>query len=220
MKWLGACRMKEPANTITHLIPFLAGLFGLMFLITEFAYDPAKVTVGAIFGVSVIMLYGASTAYHWIRTTPSKVRVLRKLDHIAIFLLIAGTYTPVFYFGLDGWWQWGMLTSVYVLAGIGILMKVFFLQIPRSVSTVFYIALGWIAVIPITKMVHVLPYEAFILMGLGGVSYTVGGIIYATKKCNFYPNRFGFHEVFHIFVSIGTVLHFVMIAGYILPLPG
>ncbi|WP_199620349.1 PAQR family membrane homeostasis protein TrhA [Paenibacillus alkalitolerans] len=214
MKWL---RMKEPANTITHLIPFVAGIAGLVFLILETLHDAARLTTGIIFGASVILLYGASTAYHWIRTTPGKVRMLRKLDHIAIFLLIAGTYTPVLYFGLEGWWRWSMLISVYVLSLIGILMKVWFIQIPRSISTAFYIALGWIALIPLAQIVNVFPIEAFVLMILGGVAYTVGGIIYATKIFNFVPNKFGFHEVFHIFVSVGTLLHFVMIAFYILP---
>lgn len=210
-------RMKEPGNTITHLVPLLAGVVGLIFLIREFIGEPEKLTTGVIFGASVILLYGASTAYHWIRTTPKNVTVLRKLDHIAIYLLIAGTYTPVFYFGLEGWWRWGMLASVYALALIGILMKVWFLHIPRFVSTLFYIALGWIAVIPMARLWEAFPIEAFMLMLLGGVAYTIGGVIYATKICNFFPNRFGFHEVFHIFVSVGTALHFIMIAGYILP---
>ncbi|WP_309121639.1 hemolysin III family protein [Paenibacillus sp.] len=217
MKWLQALRMKEPGNTITHLVPLLAGCVGLGFLIAQFMHEPAKLTTGVIFGVSVILLYGASTAYHWIRTTPGKVKVLRKLDHIAIYLLIAGTYTPVLYFGLDGWWRWSMLAAVYTLASIGIALKIWFLHLPRSISTAFYIALGWIAIIPLAKLVDALPVEAFALMLLGGVAYTVGGVIYATKRFDLFPNRFGFHEVFHIFVSIGTVLHFVMIAGYILP---
>lgn len=218
MKGLRALRMKEPANTITHLIPLLAGFAGLGFLIAQFMDEPAKLTTGVIFGVSVVLLYGASTAYHWIRTTPGKVKVLRKLDHIAIYLLIAGTYTPVLYFGLDGWWRWGMLTAVYALSLVGIAMKIWFLHLPRSVSTVFYIALGWIAVIPLGKLWSALPAEAMALMLLGGAAYTIGGVVYATKRFDFFPNRFGFHEVFHIFVSIGTVLHFVMIAGYILPM--
>ncbi|MCI3927159.1 hemolysin III family protein [Paenibacillus sp. TRM 82003] len=217
MNGLERLRMKEPGNTITHLVPLLAGILGLIYLIAEYRDDPTRLTIGIIFGISVILLYGASTAYHWIRTTPNKVLILRKLDHIAIYLLIAGTYTPVLYFGLEDWWRWGMLAAVYAIALIGIFIKVWFIHIPRRISTLFYVALGWIAVIPMTQLLDVLPLEAFVLMLLGGVAYTIGGVIYATKTFDFFPNTFGFHEVFHLFVALGTVLHFIMIARYILP---
>lgn len=110
-----------------------------------------------------------------------------------------------------------MLSAVWSLALIGVLMKVWFIRMPRSVSTVFYIMLGWIAIVPFWKLVSSFPIEATILMIVGGVMYTIGGIIYATKIFDFVPNRFGFHEIFHLFVMAGTLAHFIMIAGYILP---
>jgi hemolysin III len=213
LKWM---RMKEPVNTWTHFVPFIAGIVGLIFLIVETYRDPSKLVTGIIFGLSVILLYGASTAYHWIRTTPSKVLILRKLDHIMIFVLIAGTYTPVFYYGLEGIWRWTMLSAVWALSLIGMALKIWFMKLPRSISTVFYVALGWIALVPIAKMIDAFPVQAMILMLLGGVFYTIGGIIYATKIFNFVPNKFGFHEIFHIFVSLGTLMHFFMIYGYVL----
>ncbi|HEX3015153.1 MAG TPA: hemolysin III family protein [Desulfobacteria bacterium] len=210
--------MKEPVNTWTHFVTFLAGLVGLISLIILSHNNTSKLITMTVYGVSVIILYGASTVYHWVKTTPQKERVLRKIDHISIFLLIAGTYTPVFYYGLDGVWKWTMLSAIWALSVIGIVIKVFFIGVHRSVSTVFYISLGWMAVIPLFKLVHSFPIGAIVLMFLGGVAYTVGGVIYATKKLNFLPNKFGFHEIFHLFVSLGSVLHFIMIVRFVLPM--
>lgn len=210
--------MKEPVNTWTHFIPFLAGFVGLFFLIAQSYHSPSKLATMTIFGVSIILLYGASSIYHWVRTTPEKELILRKIDHIAIFILIAGTYTPVLYYGLEGAWKWSMLIAVWSLAFVGIVMKIWFMKLPRSVSTVFYLALGWMAVVPFAKLIHSLPLQAIILMVLGGLAYTIGGIIYATKKLDFFPDKFGFHEIFHIFVAVGTSLHYFMIFFYVVPL--
>lgn len=211
-------KMKEPVNTWTHFIPFLAGIVGLIFLILESKHNPSKLVTMTIFGASVILLYGASSILHWIRTTPEKELILRKIDHMAIFILIAGTYTPVLYYGLAGAWKWVMLITVWLLSFIGIAIKIWFIHLSRTMSTVFYLALGWIAIIPFAKLVETLPVEAIILMISGGVAYTIGGIIYATKIWDFIPNKFGFHEIFHIFVALGTLLHFLMIFIYIMPI--
>lgn len=215
MKFL---KMKEPVSTWTHFIPFLAGIVGLVFLIIESLHNPSKMVTMTIFGASIILLYGASSIYHWVQTTPEKELILRKIDHMAIFLLIAGTYTPVLYYGLEGTWKWVMLLAVWVLSFIGMAMKIWFMKLPRSVSTTFYLALGWLAIVPFYKLIENLPLEAVILMVAGGAAYTVGGIIYGTKKLNFIPNKFGFHEVFHIFVALGTLLHYFMIFFYVAPL--
>ncbi len=111
-----------------------------------------------------------------------------------------------------------MLAAIWGLSLVGIIIKIFFLGIQRWVSTMFYIILGWMAIVPMSRLIQAYPKEAMLLLFLGGLSYTVGGIIYATKIFNFIPNKFGFHEVFHIFISIGSLLHFVMIAKFILPM--
>lgn len=210
--------MREPVNTWTHFITFLAGIAGLVYLIIFSYRDLAKLATMGIYGASIVILYGASTAYHWANTTPEKQLILRKFDHISIFILIAGTYTPVLYYGLEGTWRWVMLAAIWGLSLVGIIIKIFFLGIQRWVSTMFYIILGWMAIVPMSRLIQAYPKEAMLLLFLGGLSYTVGGIIYATKIFNFIPNKFGFHEVFHIFISIGSLLHFVMIAKFILPM--
>lgn len=210
--------MREPVNTWTHFITFLAGVVGLVFLIVFSYNNPEKLITLTIYGASVIILYGASTAYHWAKTSPRKQLILRKLDHISIFILIAGTYTPVLYFGLEGTWRWAMLAIIWGLSLVGIIIKMFCVGVHRWVSTIFYIVLGWMAIVPMAKLIQAYPKEAILLLFLGGLSYTIGGIIYATKIFNFIPNKFGFHEVFHIFISVGSILHFAMIMKFVLPM--
>lgn len=211
-------RMKEPVNTWTHFVTFLAAVVGLVFLVAETRHNASKLITMTIYGVSVILLYGGSSLYHWRKTTPRKTLVLKKLDHVAIYLLIAGSYTPVFYYGLAGAWKWTMLPAVWALALIGILLKIWFINAPRYISTGFYVTLGWIALVPFGQLFHNLPLGAVEYMIMGGAAYTVGAIIYATKIFNFWPGRFGFHEIFHLFVVAGSVCHYIMMVRYIVPL--
>ncbi|MDW7652246.1 MAG: hemolysin III family protein [Bacillota bacterium] len=210
--------MKEPVNALTHLAGFIAGTVGLVFLLYHSADDLDKFAVMGIYGLSILVLYGASSLYHGVKTTQKKELLLRKLDHIAIFLLIAGSYTPVFYYGLDGGWKLSMLIAVWTVAVLGILLKVFFIKIPRWLSTVIYLSMGWIAVIPFTQLTGGLPGGALGLILAGGIAYTIGAVIYGTKKITLVSNWLGFHEVFHLFILLGTVLHFFMVFFYIIPL--
>jgi hemolysin III len=212
-------KLREPMNTLTHFIPFLAGWVGLVFLILLSRDNLSKLITMSIFGLSVIALYGASSLYHAVRTTPRKELALRKIDHMAIYILIGGSYTPVFYYGLNGIWRWSMLISVWALVLIGIVLKIWFMNAPRYVSTAFYVSLGWIALVPIVQLVHNLPLGAMILMVTGGVMYTVGAIIYAAKIFKLPRIHLGFHEIFHLFVAAGTIIHFIMILIYFVPMP-
>ncbi|BAE85942.1 hypothetical protein DSY4153 [Desulfitobacterium hafniense Y51] len=174
-------RIKEPMNTLTHFIPFIAAWFGLVSLILLSYGSLSKIITMTIYGISVIALYGTSSLYHALRTTPKKELALRKIDHMMIYVLIGGSYTPVFYYGLDGVWRWVMLIAVWTLAVIGIVLKIWFINAPRYVSTAFYVTLGWIALVPIVQLVHNLPLGALIMMVAGGVMYTLGAVIYAAK---------------------------------------
>ena len=213
-------KMKEPVNTWTHFISFVASIVGLVFLIIICKNNLSKLITMSIYGVSMILLYGASSLYHWVRTTPQKELLLKKIDHIAIYFLIAGSYTPVFYFGLDGAWRWAMLISVWSLAVLGMALKIWFIHAPRYVSSAFYVSLGWIALVPFLQLIKNLPLGAIILMAVGGVIYTMGAVIYATKIFDFFPKRFGFHEIFHLFIAAGSIVHFIMILIYIIPMNG
>ncbi|MFA5536866.1 MAG: hemolysin III family protein [Bacillota bacterium] len=213
-----ACRLKEPVNALTHFSFFLAGIVGLVLLILYSRGSISKIVTMSIFGTSVIILYGASTLYHWLKTTPKREYILRKIDHGAIFVLIAGTYTPILYYGLEGAWRWVTLGVIWTAALVGVSLKIALRQMPRTLSTVFYVTLGWMAVIPFFKFIGVFPTGALTLLLAGGLVYTLGGIIYATKIFDFFPKRFGFHEVFHLFVMGGTLLHYLMIGIYIIPI--
>lgn len=210
--------MKEPVNTWTHLVTCLAAVVGLVLLLILARQSVSKIITMSIYGVSVILLFAASTLYHWAKTTPRKEFILRKIDHIAIYFLIAGSYTPVLYYGLEGRWRLVMLTAVWVLAFVGLGLELAFKRIPRGISTSFYLTFGWLAVIPFWQFIGTLPMGALVLLFVGGLLYTIGGIIYGTKKLDLFPKAFGFHEIFHIFVSLGCAAHFVMMAVYILPL--
>ncbi len=211
-------KMKEPVNTWTHFIAFVASIVGLVFLIIICKNNLSKLITMSIYGVSMILLYGASSLYHWVQTTPQKELILKKIDHIAIYFLIAGSYTPVFYYGLEGAWRWAMLISVWSLAVIGMTLKIWFIHAPRYVSAAFYVSLGWIALIPFLQLIKNLPLGAIILMGVGGVIYTMGAVVYATKIFDFFPKRFGFHEIFHLFIAAGSIVHFIMVLIYIVPM--
>ena len=202
--------IKEPVNAWTHFITFLAAVAGLVFIVAVTRTDVAKLVAMTIYGLSVITLFGASALYHGVKTTPPKELLFKKLDHVSIFFLIAGSYTPVFYLALPGAWRWAMLGAVWGLAVLGMLLKLWFIGLPRWISTVIYVLLGWIAIVPFVQLVHRLPPVILALMIGGGVAYTVGAVIYATRCCNFWPHRFGFHEIFHLFVSAGGVTHFIM----------
>ncbi|HVJ47861.1 PAQR family membrane homeostasis protein TrhA [Desulfitobacterium sp.] len=210
-------KIKEPMNTLTHFIPFVAALFGLVLLIFLSYGSLSKTIIMSIYGLSVIVLYGTSSFYHALRTTPDKELTLRKIDHMMIYVLIAGSYTPVFYYGLNGTWRWVMLLAVWILALVGIILKVWFINAPRYVSTTFYVALGWIALVPIVQLIHNLPLGALILMFSSGVMYTLGAIIYAAKIFKLPRLHLGFHEIFHIFIAAGSLINFIMILIYFVP---
>jgi len=211
-------KMKEPVNTWTHFISFMGAIVGLIYLIIISKNDISKLITMTIYGLSMSVLYGASSVYHWVQTTPQREVLLKRVDHIAIYFLIAGSYTPVFYYGLEGAWRWAMLTAVWTLALVGMALKIWFIHAPRYVSATFYVLLGWIALVPFLQLVKHLPIGAVILMAVGGVVYTMGAVIYATKIFDFFPKRFGFHEIFHLFIAAGSIVHFIMILIYIIPM--
>jgi hemolysin III len=204
-------KMKEPANAWTHFVTLIVASVSLPFLIALTSRSIKEMLVVTVYGLSVIALYGASTLYHWRITTPKKELFLRRLDHGSINFLIAGTATPIFYYGLSGAWRMAMLAIMWGLALFSGIFQVVFIKAPRWLKTVLYVLLGWVAMVPFPRLMRTLPRPATVLIVFGGVLYMIGALVYATKLMNIRPGRFGFHGVFHLFVSAGTITHFAAV---------
>jgi hemolysin III len=172
-----------------------------------------------VFGASMIELYTVSAIYHLGWWSGRRRTVLRALDHANIFVLIAGTYTPICVNVLSGWLRIAILVLVWSLAAVGVAGAVFTLRLPRWVSTGLYVVMGWVALIPAPVLISVLPWEAMALLVGGGVLYTIGAVTYALKWPNPFPRVFGYHEIFHIFVIAGGASFVVTIWGWIVSFP-
>jgi hemolysin III len=170
----------------------------------------------SIFGFTMFLMYMSSSVYHLLPMKDKALRVFKRIDHIMIFLFIAGTYTPICLVGLKGVWGWSIFGVAWGLALIGIILKAVWLHAPRWFSTMVYILMGWMAMIAIYPLSHTFSTRALIWLILGGLSYTVGAVIYALKKPDPFPGVFGFHEIWHLFVLGGSACHFWLILRYLL----
>lgn len=211
-------KLREPVNALTHLITAGVAVIGQVALLVVGWADPAKVAALLVYGVSLISLFLASGVYHAAQVKPRVLEWLRKMDHAAIYLLIAGTYTPFCVIAFDGFWRWGMLSIIWALAVIGIAVKVFVIRAPRWLTAGVYVVMGWLSLAAIGEMLSALPAGALAWLVAGGIIYTLGALVYITKALNFWPGRFGFHEVWHIFVMLGALAHFIAILGYVAPM--
>lgn len=213
-----ALHMKEPGNTITHLIGALLSVAGLVYMIYLAVKEQNGFYLagGLIFGISLIALYSASTIYHWIPGSERLSSILRKIDHAMIYVLIAGTYTPICLITLKGITGTALLIGVWTLAITGIVVKFFWMSAPRWLYTGFYLFLGWLAVFFIYPIYKSMPVAGFICLVTGGVLYTVGSIIYAKKSEALRLARLGFHEIFHLFILAGSAFHFIMVSRFVM----
>jgi len=210
-------KFREPVNGLTHYFAAIAAVIGLGILVFASGADFLKQMSFTVYGASLTMLLLASASYHLIKADPKRIQFLRKIDHSAIYILIAGTYTPICMLLLRGFWQWGMLLIIWSLAVIGVAVKIFLIKTPRWVTVSIYLLMGWIGVIAIGELAQVFSVGAFIFLALGGLFFTVGAVVYATKIMDFKPGVFGFHEVWHIFVIAGCLSHYLLMAIYVLP---
>lgn len=210
-------KLREPVNGLTHFFAAFAALAGTVALLIIGRQSLSKELSLGIYGLSLILLFAASAAYHMAPAGPRALAILRKLDHSAIYLLIAGTYTPFCLLAFTGFWRWGVLVLIWALAIIGIVVKMFVMHAPRWVSAGTYVVMGWLCLGAIGEMLRVLPPGALVWLTVGGVTYTLGAIVYITRIFDFAPGRFGFHEVWHIFVILGALAHFIAIAAFLAP---
>jgi len=210
-------KLREPVNGLTHCFAAVAAAVGLVVLLVLGWQNLSKVLSFSVYGASLILLFAASATYHLVRARPEALGILRRLDHAAIFLLIAGTYTPFCMLMFSGFWKWGLLIIVWSLAVIGIAVKMFIMQAPRWLSAGVYLVMGWLCLAAAGEMLRVLSPGALLWLAAGGLIYTAGAVVYITKTLDFLPGKFGFHEVWHIFVILGALAHFIAIAVYIAP---
>lgn len=204
---------RDPGSGLSHLIgAFISVIALIVMLFTAIERrDVWEIVSFSIFGASLIMLYTASSVYHIVNAPDDVIKVLRKLDHSMIYVLIAGTYTPICLILLRGKVGYIMLSVIWFLAITGIVCKMFFMNIPRWIYTTIYIIMGWLVVTAIVPLIKASSLSAVLWLVIGGVLYTTGGVIYILKKPNFIPKWLGFHEIFHIFIMLGSICHFIFI---------
>lgn len=212
--------VKDPGSAITHFIGMLMAIFAAVPLLIKAAHEPGRIYIIsiAVYAVSLILLYAASTTYHTFNRSEKINTVLKKIDHMMIFILIAGSYTPICLLVLKGKTGIILLSIVWGIAILGIVLKAFWVFCPKWVSSVLYIGMGWTCVLAFTQILNSMSPVAFGWLLAGGIIYTIGGVIYALKLPLF-NNRhknFGSHEIFHIFVMLGSACHFVVMYAFVL----
>lgn len=211
--------LRDPISSITHLIAGGLSVIALVLLITK------QLVIGnvnemlfissIIFGISLILLYFTSGIYHAISATKEKtVRMMKKLDHSMIYILIAGSYSPFCLYVLPKKVGIPVFAILWIIALVGITLKIIWINMPRVLSTALYIGMGWVALFVIKDLYLNLVPQAFFLLVLGGVLYTIGGVIYAIKKPNF--KNWNFHDIFHIFTMLGSLAHFLLVFMYLI----
>lgn len=210
--------IREPGSAITHFIAWLMAIVAASPLIIK-AESSSHIAAAAmiIFMASMILLYGASTAYHSVSVSDKILKIFRKIDHMMIFVLIAGSYTPVCLIVLGGRMGYTLLALVWGIALVGMTIKAVWITCPKWFSSAIYIAMGWTCLLVFGTLWNTLPHAAFGWLLAGGIIYTIGGIIYALKLpiFNSIHKNFGSHEIFHLFVMGGSICHFIFMYFYV-----
>lgn len=216
-------KIKDPGSAITHFIGMMMAMFSSTPLLIKAARQPDQIHLIAlgIFIVSMILLYGASTLYHTFDLSEKVNKRLKKLDHMMIFVLIAGTYTPICIIALPQPLGIQLLALVWSVALIGMLVKLFWVTCPKYFSSILYIGMGWLCVLAFTQLLNSLSKAAFCWLLAGGIIYTIGGVIYALKLPLFNARHryFGSHEIFHLFVMGGSICHFIFMYVFVAGMP-
>ncbi|MBR1930929.1 MAG: hemolysin III family protein [Lachnospiraceae bacterium] len=212
--------IREPGSAITHFIGMMLAVYAAVPLLikTGLRAGHQEFVAMTIFICSMILLYGASTTYHSVNLTGRALRIFQKLDHMMIFVLIAGSYTPVCLIVLGDTAGFKLLTLVWGIAICGMLIKACWITCPKWFSSILYIAMGWVCVLVFGRLYSTLSTPAFLWLLVGGIIYTIGGIVYALKLplFNSRHKNFGSHEIFHLFVMGGSICHFIFMYAYVI----
>ncbi|APV45437.1 hemolysin III [Dehalogenimonas formicexedens] len=206
----------EAFSCYSHLGGAIAGAAGLVALLvlTWGRWDLLAVVL--IYGLAITALFSFSATYHALKRRDGETSIWRKLDHIAIFIMIAGSYTPLVYIYLDGLWRVFMIAIPWAIVAVGVVYKLFWMHAPRILSPILYLGMGWLALAPMRQLWLSMPRLAFWGVVAGGVAYSIGAVIYALKRPNPVPGVFGFHDIFHIWIIIGASLHFAVVVASVI----
>jgi hemolysin III len=204
-------KVQELFNFYSHLAGMIAALVGTVFLVMIASRSASGLVTALVYGISVVFLFSASSLYHAFKKMENELSFWRRMDRLAIFFMIAGTFTPVCYFCLEGAYRWSMIAFQWGLVGVGAISQIFFPRAPRKLYAVIYLFMGWSGLFAIKQMLASMSVTQEVLLFTGGAAFTLGGIIYAIKKPRIVPGVFSFHELFHIMVLIGGALHYGMI---------
>lgn len=210
-------KVKDPISALTHMVGAILSCVAVVQLVMKAMEVGTLLHVIAfgVFGTSLVLLYSASTIYHIVDKPEAMRRIYKRIDHMMIFVLIAGTYTPICLIALNGTLGTTLLAIIWAIAISGIIMKALWIDAPRWLTTGLYILMGWLVVVAIFPIFRSLPSEGFKWLVIGGITYTIGGVIYALKWPLKNKKWFGFHELFHLFVLGGSACHYIMIIGYL-----
>ncbi len=207
-------RIREPVNALSHLVGLVLAIVGTVVLL-RMAHGPAERIAFSVYGASLILLYGASTVYHALPLPAHRLRPLRTLDHVAIYFLIAGTYTPVAMVTLHGPWGWTLLGTAWAIAVAGIPFKIWFLDAPTWLSTGLYLGMGYMALAAAAPLAARVSPGGLAWLVAGGIAYTAGAIIFARERPDPFPGILGHHEIWHLLVLVGSGCHFGFMLRYV-----
>ena len=189
----------------------IAAIIGTIFLLDVASDSVSLIIVAAVYGLSISFLLLASSLYHFFKTQDNELSFWRKMDRLAIFFMIAGSYTPVCYFFLDDDWRLPMISIQWGLVAFGLLSQIFFPRAPRMIYAAIFLIMGWLVVLPMNQILESMTTVQFYLLFIGGVAFSCGAIFYAIKKPLLFPGIFSFHELFHVMVLIGASCHYALI---------
>jgi hemolysin III len=208
--------LKPLLRGVTHAYAFWAALAAAIVLAVMVPAGTPRIA-SIVYGIGLCALFAASGTYHRWRWNPRWRPILRRIDHSTIFVFIAASYTPVALLVMHGTLRWVILGAVWTGAVGGVVLSVAWITAPRVLSAACYLALGWVSVFALPQMIEHLDVAPLVLLGAGGLLYTIGAVVYATKRPNPWPTTFGFHEVFHALVIAAAALQFVAMAGWVFP---
>ena len=204
-------RSQEAFNFYSHLAGMIAAAIGMLFLLGRASGSASLLATALTYGLSTTFLFLASSLYHAFKKQENELSFWRRMDRFAIFIMIAGSYTPVCYFFLNDSWRVPMIAIQWGLVAFGILSQIFFPRAPRVVFTAIYLTMGWLLILPIQQVLAAMTATQQTLLWGGGAAFTLGALFYATKRPLMLPGRFSFHELFHVMVLVGAGCHYAMI---------